>query len=76
MGKTKYNIYELLSPHLNKMVQLYELIQLELPEKYQEFKEEEGKKGSFGKVRGVEGSGDYKTDFTQQKINYQISVGY
>ncbi|MFZ6066782.1 AIPR family protein [Staphylococcus saprophyticus] len=75
-GKIPYNIYELLSPHLNKMVQLYELIQLELPEKYQEFKEEEGRKGLFGRVRGVEGSGDYKTDFTQQKINYQISVGY
>ncbi|MBJ6131160.1 hypothetical protein JGT54_11400 [Staphylococcus aureus] len=24
----------------------------------------------------MEGSGNYKTDFTQQKINYQISVGY
>ncbi|MCT1926674.1 AIPR family protein [Staphylococcus pasteuri] len=75
-GNTRENIYELLSPHLHKMVQLYELIQKELPEKYQEFKEEEGKKGNFGKVRGVEGSGTFKTDFNQHKINYQISVGY
>lgn len=76
IGDIDYNIYELLAPHLHKLVQLYELIQIELPEKYQDFKEEEGKKGKFGGVRGVEGTGKFTTDFTKQKINYQISTGY
>lgn len=70
------NIYESLAPELPKLVELYELIQSELPIKYQEFKEDEGKNPKFGRIRGIEGLGNYKTDFTNSKINYQISVGY
>ncbi|HCT0339620.1 TPA: AIPR family protein, partial [Staphylococcus pseudintermedius] len=75
-GIEKYNIYESLAPHLPKLVELYEKIQLELPSKYKEFKADEGSKGVFGNVRGIEGSGNFKTDFTKNKIQYQISVGF
>ncbi|MFR6600069.1 MAG: hypothetical protein ACLUSV_03035 [Streptococcus sp.] len=37
------NIYEKLAPFLPDLVDLYELIQRELPNKYQEYKNAEGK---------------------------------
>ncbi|MGX0553858.1 AIPR family protein [Staphylococcus hominis] len=70
------NIYKKLAPHLQKLVKLYEIIQVELHDKYNEFKEEEGKKGNFGKIRGVEGSGKFVTEFTKTSMQYQISVGF
>ncbi|MFR6453200.1 MAG: AIPR family protein [Streptococcus sp.] len=70
------NIYEKLAPFLPDLVDLYELIQRELPNKYQEYKNAEGKNAAFGRIRGVEGSGNYLTDFTQQTINYNISTGF
>lgn len=73
---TDSNIYKKLSPFLPDLVDLYELIQKELPNKYQEYKNSEGKNAAFGKIRGVEGSGSYLTDFTQQSINYNISTGF
>ena len=73
---TDGNIYKKLSPFLPDLVDLYELIQKELPNKYQEYKNSEGKNAAFGKIRGVEGSGSYLTDFTQQSINYNISTGF
>lgn len=73
---TDSNIYKKLSPFLPDLVNLYELIQKELPNKYQEYKNSEGKNAAFGKIRGVEGSGNYLTDFTQQPINYNISTGF
>lgn len=73
---TDSNIYKKLSPFLPDLVDLYELIQKELPNKYQEYKNSEGKNATFGKIRGVEGSGSYLTDFTQQSINYNISTGF
>lgn len=73
---TDSNIYKKLSPFLPDLVNLYELIQKELPNKYQEYKNSEGKNAAFGKIRGVEGSGSYLTDFTQQSINYNISTGF
>ncbi|KFE42136.1 AIPR family protein [Staphylococcus agnetis] len=72
----KDNIYKYLSPLLPSFVELYETIQKELPEKYIAFKHEEGKNANFGKVRGIEGKGVFKTDFTNESISYQISVGY
>ena len=73
---TDSNIYKKLSPFLPDLGDLYELIQKELPNKYQEYKNSEGKNAAFGKIRGVEGSGSYLTDFTQQSINYNISTGF
>jgi hypothetical protein len=70
------NIYKKLSAQLPKLVELYEKIQEELPLKYQEFKKEDGKKGKFGGVRGIEGAGSFVTLFTQKQISYEISVGF
>lgn len=69
------NIYIKLAPLLPKLVELYEVIQKELPTKYQNFKNEEGKNASFGRVRGIEGGGA-KSEFSNLDINYQISVGF
>lgn len=74
------NIYVKLAPQLPKLVELYETIQKELPEKYNAFKVENGSKGSFGRVRGVTSSKDNRTmfysDFTHSEIPYEISAGF
>jgi len=70
------NIYKKLAPQLVTLVKLYEKIQKELPAKYQEFKHEDGKNAKFGSVRGVEGAGNFVTDFSKEKMDYQISVGF
>lgn len=70
------NIYVQLAPFLPDLVRLYELVQTELPLKYKEFKKEDGKAGQFGRVRGVEGSGKFHTDFTESNMQYQISNGF
>ncbi|MCM3186383.1 AIPR family protein [Priestia megaterium] len=70
------NIYKKLAPELPNLVKLYETIQKELPDKYHEFKNEDGKNGKFGAVRGIEGAGKFSTDFTEEDMSYQISVGF
>lgn len=70
------NIYKKLAPELPTLVHLYEIIQMELPEKYQEFKREDGKNARFGSVRGIEGAGSFTTDFNKKPISYEISVGF
>ena len=74
------NIYSKLAPMLPKLIELYELIQKEMPEKYRRFKEENGSKASFGRVRGVtsgqEKGTNFKTMFTQQTVLYDISTGF
>lgn len=70
-------IYEPLSEHLPLIVELYEKIQQELPEKYNEFKDkEEGTKGKFGAVRGVGKTGNYHTDFSNKRMPYQVPAGF
>lgn len=70
------NIYEQLAPQLPKLIELYENIEKDIPKKYQEYKNENGKNGSFGKVRGVEGAGKFKSEFTKSEITYQVSIGF
>lgn len=70
------NIYKVLAPELPLLVKLYETIQKELPQKYQEFKNEDGKIGKLGLVRGVEGAGSFNTDFSESPMTYQISIGF
>ena len=70
------NIYHKLAPIIPDLVSLYETIQIELPIKYQEFKNAEGKNASFGRIRGIEGSGKYSTDFSQKDCTYNISTGF
>ena len=78
--ETDNNIYVKLAPELPKLVELYELIQKEMPQKYNEFKAENGSKGSFGRVRGVTSGQDSKSkfysDFTHSEIPYEISTGF
>lgn len=78
--ETNNNIYVKLAPQLTKLVELYETIQKEMPKKYNDFKAENGSKGSFGKVRGVTSSQENKTkfysDFTHSEIPYEISAGF
>ena len=70
------NIYKQLALQIPKLVELYEKIQTELPEKYQEFKNEDGKTGRFGSVRGVENNGNFSTLYTQKTLSYEISIGF
>lgn len=73
---SKSNIYENLAPQIPLLVDLFETIEIELPQKYSEFKRENGTKSKFGRVRGIDGSGNYETTFTQKKMAYQISLGF
>lgn len=68
------NIYKQLALELPTLVNLYETIEREIGDKYREFKLEDGIKGSFGSVRGVEVGG--KTEYTKQKIDYNVSIGF
>lgn len=70
------NIYKKLAPELPHLVKLYETIQKEMPQKYQEFKNEDGKNAKFGGVRGIEGAGSFTTDFNKEPMSYEISVGF
>lgn len=70
------NIYRKLAPILPKLVELYEVIQKDLPEKYKAYKHEEGKNSKFGAVRGIESNGKFSTLFSKQPIDYEISVGF
>lgn len=73
------NIYLKLAPQLPKLVELYETIQSELPEKYKDFKKENGSGASFGRVRGVtagEAHSNIYSDFTKKELNYEISAGF
>lgn len=77
---TESNIYLKLSKQIPKFVELYESIQKEMPEKFNEYKKTSGSvKPSFGKLRGVEVPKNKKqltTTFNADNINYGISTGY
>jgi len=70
------NIYKDLAKQIPKLVELYELIQEEMPEKYREFKKEDGKGSRLGGVRGIEGASSFMTLFTEKEIAYDISSGF
>lgn len=71
------NIYRRLAPQLPKLVELYEIIQEEIGDKYRQFKlDEENKNAKFGKIRGVENKGTITTDFTQKHIDYSVPAGF
>ena len=70
--------YKSLTKHLPKLVQLYDLIEKELPEKYVEYKKNLGvSQPHFGAVKGVEiVDKGVKTEFLNESTNYAISSGY
>lgn len=71
------NVYLKLIGVLPELVDLYELIQSEMPEKYKEYKNDNGSGAAFGKVRGVEQRyGKAHTTYTDQPIDYDISAGF
>lgn len=77
--KTAYNtaFYKSLTKHIPKLVQLYDMIEKELPEKYIQYKKTQGTNPKFGNVRGITKLKDSGfTTFTHQKVNYNISSGY
>lgn len=69
-------VYAELANELPKLVQLYEEIETTIPEFYKKYKSSNGTRFAFGKVRGINGAGDFKTDFTKGKMSYQIPAGY
>lgn len=70
------NIYFKLANELPTLVALYEKIQLDLPNKYIEYKNQDGKTGRFGALRGVESEGNFQTSFTKTPLSHGISIGY
>lgn len=73
---TESNIYWRLTPMIPTLIHLYETIQADMSEKYKEYKKQNGTGAAFGKNRGVEHEADYRAEFTQRKLEYNISNGY
>lgn len=78
--KDVYNtpFYKSLTKQLPKLIKLYDLIEKELPDKYNEYKKNLGVAAPrFGAVKGVENiEKEIDTCFLSEKTNYSISSGY
>lgn len=74
----KTTLYKFLISELPLLVKLYDKIQLELGDKYNEFKHRAGANAKFGAVRGVESndSASFTTTYFQKPTKYNISIGY
>jgi len=70
--------YQSLTKQLPLLVQLYDVIERELPEKYRDYKKAMGvPKPLFGRVRGVESlEKETTTEFLSSPTRYSISSGY
>lgn len=70
--------YKSLTKHLPKLVELYDIIERELPEKYREYKKIQGvATPRFGSVRGIESLENIaKTEFLATPTKYSVSSGY
>ena len=70
--------YKSLTKQLPKLVKLYDVIEKELPEKYNEYKKNLGVASPrFGAVKGVENvEKGAETSFLNETTNYSISSGY
>lgn len=70
--------YKSLTKHLTTLVELYDIIECELPEKYKEYKKAQGVANPrFGSVRGIESlSNPTTTEFLATPSNYSVSSGY
>lgn len=73
---TADNIYYRLLPLVPSLVNLYETIELEMVEKYKEYKKMNGSGAKFGSIRGIERTDKYHTEFLQRKKDYNISSGF
>lgn len=72
------NFYKELTKELPKLVKLYDKIEVELADKYVDYKNNEGVKNpKFGLVRGVERlNKSGKSYFLSNQIDYSVSSGY
>lgn len=69
--------YKSLTKQLPKLAMLYDLIEVELPQKYKEYKEAQGVKPRFGSVRGIESvDKTVPSAIFATPTKYQISSGY
>lgn len=70
--------YKSLTPHLPTLAALYDQIELEIPQRYKEYKMAMGgQKPNFGNVRGIERLGkEIPTMLFGNPTEYQISSGY
>lgn len=70
--------YKSLTKQLPLLVELYDVIERELPEKYKEYKKAQGfANPRFGSVRGIESlDTPTKTEFLATPTKYSVSSGY
>lgn len=73
------NIYKKLAKILPDLLDLYEKIAVELPDKYKKFKIMTGKMAKFGAVKGVNGCAGgilFKMPYYGSECQYQIPTGF
>ncbi len=70
--------YKSLTKQIPTLVELYDIIEYELPEKYKEYKKAQGVANPrFGSVRGIESLDKaIKTEFLGTQTKYSVSSGY
>lgn len=70
--------YKSLTKQIPLLVELYDTIEREIPEKYKEYKKAQGfATPRFGSVRGIEAvNTPVKTEFLATPVNYAIASGY
>lgn len=70
--------YKSLTRQLPMLVELYDIIERELPEKYKEYKKAQGVANPrFGSVRGIESlENPTQTEFLATPTKYSVSAGY
>lgn len=70
--------YKSLTKQLPTLIELYDLIERELPEKYKSYKKSQGVANPrFGSVRGIESlDTSINTEFLQKPTKYSVSSGY
>lgn len=69
--------YRSLTVQLPKLVDLYDIIERELPSKYVEYKKKLGNTiPRFGSVTGIEPADNSKTFFLENDMSHKISSGY
>ena len=71
-------LYKSLTKQIPMLVNLYDIIERELPEKYREYKKSQGVANPrFGNVRGIESlENATKTEFLVNSTKYSVSSGY
>ncbi|MGN1409406.1 MAG: AIPR family protein [Eubacteriales bacterium] len=70
--------YKSLTKQIPTLVELYDIIECELPEKYREYKKAQGVANPrFGSVKGIESlNNPTKTEFLATPTRYSVSSGY